>query len=136
MYETFAHTADVGLRIKSSDLNTLFAEAGTAFFSVIVENLPDVQPRSRIDFQIAGHDLAYLLADWLSELLFTFETKRLLFSRFEVVVLSEGLKATAWGEVVDTSRHALDHEVKAVTYHGLKVEQTNDGWLGEVVLDI
>jgi len=26
--------------------------------------------------------------------------------------------------------------VKAITYHGLKVEQTSDGWLAEVILDI
>ena len=43
-----------------------------------------------------------------------------------------GLSGTAWGEPLDPARHALDHEVKAITYHGLRVEQTADGWLAEV----
>src|SRR5689334_13740816 len=30
MYETFEHTADLGLRIRAPDLDTLFAEAGRA----------------------------------------------------------------------------------------------------------
>ncbi len=47
-----------------------------------------------------------------------------------------GLEAAAWGEPMDPSRHELNHEVKAITYHGLKVEQTADGWLAEVIVDI
>jgi len=30
----------------------------------------------------------------------------------------------------------LDHEIKAITYHALKVEQTADGWLAELIVDI
>ena len=31
----------------------------------------------------------------------------------------------------------MDHEVKAITYHGLKVEQTGaNAWLAEVIVDI
>ena len=44
MYETFEHTADLGLRIRAPDLNTLFAEAGLAIFSALVENLDAVRP--------------------------------------------------------------------------------------------
>ena len=136
MYEVFAHTADVGLRVKSPDLNTLFADAGQGFFSLIVSNLSDVDPRTRVEFHIEGRDLAYLLADWLNELLFTFESRRLLLSKFDVIVGPNGLQATAHGETVDERRHSLEHEVKAVTYHGLRVEQTNGGWIAEVILDI
>ncbi|MHC4966372.1 MAG: archease [Planctomycetota bacterium] len=28
------------------------------------------------------------------------------------------------------------HEVKAITYHGLKLEQTAAGWQAEVIVDI
>ena len=40
------------------------------------------------------------------------------------------------GELVDPERHELEHEVKAITYHGLKVEQQADQWLAEVIVDI
>jgi SHS2 domain-containing protein len=136
MYEIFPHTADVGLRVKAPDLNTLFADAAQGFFSLIVTNLGDVEPKVCVDFDVEGGDLAYLLADWLNELLFAFESRRLLFSTFLVEVAACRLKATAKGETVDESRHALDHEIKAVTYHGLRVERTNGDWIAEVILDI
>jgi SHS2 domain-containing protein len=30
----------------------------------------------------------------------------------------------------------MDMEVKAITYHGLKVEPEGDGWLAEVIVDL
>ena len=59
-----------------------------------------------------------------------------MFSRFEVKVGADGLVGAAWGEPMDPTRHELNHEVKAITLHGLKVEQTADGWLAEVIVDI
>ncbi|HVT28166.1 MAG TPA: archease [Lacipirellulaceae bacterium] len=136
MYEIFPHTADVGLRVRAPDLNTLFAEAAQGFFSLIVTNLEDVQPKIDVNFDVESGDLAYLLADWLNELLFTFESRCLLLSKFHVEVNACRLKASAMGERVDESRHALDHEIKAVTYHGLRVERMNGDWIAEAILDI
>jgi len=59
-----------------------------------------------------------------------------LLSEFEVQVGQDGLRATARGEPFDPSRHELDMEVKAITYHGLKVEREADGWLAEVIVDL
>jgi SHS2 domain-containing protein len=136
MYETFDHTADLGLRMRGPDLDQLFAEAARALFSTIVEDLNTIEPRQKIDVHLTADECEYLLFDWLKELLFHFDSEHLLFGRFEVHVGSDGLRGTAWGEPLDRSRHALEHEVKAITYHGLRVEQTDDGWLAEVIVDI
>jgi SHS2 domain-containing protein len=136
MFETFDHTADLGLRVRTQTLNQLFVEAAEALFSTVVEDLKAVTAARSVEVQIASDDLAYLLFDWLRELLYRFEGEHLLFSRFEVAVSEYTLKGTAWGEPIDRSRHTLSHEVKAITYHGLRVEQTADGWLAEVIVDI
>jgi SHS2 domain-containing protein len=136
MYETFEHTADLGLRVRAPDLNTLFAEAGLALFSAIVEDLATVQPLQRVDVHLIGDDREFLLFDWLKELLYHFDTEHLLFGKFEVRVGGGGLSGSAWGEPLDRGRHDLEHEVKAITYHGLRVEPTADGWLAEVIVDI
>ena len=136
MYETFDHTADLGLRIRAPDLDALFAEAGQALFSVIVEDLTSVEPKQRLEFRLEGDERDFLLFDWLKELLYRFDSEHWLGSRFEVHVSQNGLEASAWGEPLDPARHRLLHEVKAITYHGLKVEQTRDGLLAEVIVDI
>lgn len=136
MYETFEHTADLGLRVRAQDLNALFAEAGRGLFSIVVENLDDVRPVETRSFEIAGIDREYLFFDWLNELLFVCDTERMAFAEFEVHVTGSGLTATARGEKLDPARHRVSREIKAITYHQLKVEQTTGGWLAEVILDI
>ena len=136
MYETIEHTADMGLRARAGDLEGLFEEAARALFSVIVVNLDAVRPLQEITVRVEGRDYEDLLHDWLAELLYTFNTRHLLFSDFEVELDSGGLRATARGEPIDPKRHELDAEVKAITYHGLKVEEDRDGWLAEVIVDL
>ncbi len=136
MYEFFEHTADLGLRVRAPDLDTLFAEAARALFAAIVEDPNTVKPQQRLDVELAGDEYEYLLFDWLNELLYRFDTEHVLFGRFEVHVKETSLTGTAWGEPLDESRHALSHEVKAITYHGLRIERTDDGWLAELIVDI
>jgi SHS2 domain-containing protein len=136
MYETFEHTADLGLRVRAADLNQLFAEAAQALFSAIVDDLETVEPKQKIEVSLQGDDLGYLLFDWLNELLYRFDTEHFLFGKFEVRIKDQNLQGLAWGEPLDASRHSLAHEVKAITYHGLRVEKENDGWLVEVIVDI
>lgn len=136
MYETFEHTADLGLRIRAADLNTLFAEAAQGLFAAIVEDLDTVAPVRRLDVTITGTEREYLLFDWLKELLYHFDAEHLLLSRFEVEIDAGSLRGSAWGEPLDRSRHELAHEVKAITYHGLRVEPDAGGWLAEVIVDI
>ena len=137
MYEHFEHTADLGLRVRAPDLDTLFAEAGAALFSAIVEDLGTVVASRKLEVRLEGDDREYLLFDWLKELLYRFDAERVVFGRFEAHVGATGLSGTAWGEPFDPARHVPLHEVKAITYHELRVEKTPDGkWLAEVIVDI
>jgi SHS2 domain-containing protein len=136
MHETFDHTADLGLRVRTPDLNQLFVEAAQALFSAIVDDLATVESKERVDINLQGDDWGYLLFDWLNELLFRFDSEHLLFGKFEVRIKNDNLQGSAWGEPLDPSRHSLAHEVKAITYHGLRVEKERDEWLAEVIVDI
>ncbi len=136
MYRLFDHTADIGIHVEAGDLNTLFAEAACGLFAIITAKVEQVRCSESFEIEIAGSDKRYLLVDWLSELLMAFELKGLLLCQFDVVVSDSGIVASAYGEPVDFSRHQLAHEVKAITYHGLRVESSEEGWMAEVVVDI
>lgn len=136
MFELFDHTADLGLRVTAPDLNSLFTDAAVGLFSMMTDDLSAVRPNLAVQFAVSGTDREYLLFDWLRELLLHADEHRVLFSRFDVSVTDSGLSATAHGEPLDPAHHQLAREVKAITYHGLKVEQTSTGWLAEVIVDI
>ena len=136
MHELFEHTADLGLRATAASLNPLFAEMAECLVSAMVEDPASVRPTQEVRIDLAGTDREFLLFDWLKELLLRFETDHVLFAAFDVKVTDDGLTATARGEPYDPARHVLSHEVKAITYHELKVEKAADGWLAEVIVDI
>jgi SHS2 domain-containing protein len=91
-----------------------------------------------VRIEIESEDLLGLFVDWLRELIYRFETEHLLLGEFRIEFSNDRrqLRADCRGERADWSRHLPDNELKAVTYHGLKVEQTPDGWEAEVIFDI
>jgi SHS2 domain-containing protein len=136
MHELFEHTADLGLRATAADLGALFAEMAACLAAAMVEDPAGVQSLEEARIELAGTDREFLLFDWLNALLLRFEADRMLFASFDVRVTDSGLTATVRGEPFDPARHVLAHEVKAITYHELKVERTGDVWLAEVIVDI
>jgi len=136
MYELFEHTADLGIRVKSSTLNGLFSDAACALFAAVLDNPESIEAEQTVEFELEGTQTDYLLFDWLNELLYYFETKHVLFSEFSIEVSAGGFKAVCRGESLNLEKHHAAHEVKAITYHGLKVEQTEQGWQAELIVDI
>jgi SHS2 domain-containing protein len=136
MYETFDHTADLGLRVRAATLPELFADAGRGVTSMLVEDVAAIRETTSATIALPKDDLEFLLFDFLKAVLFRFETDRLLLVRFEVTLDDSGLLAVGHGEAMDDARHEPGHEVKAITYHGLRVERDGDGWLAEVIVDI
>src|ERR1700733_3880159 len=136
MHENFAHTADLGLRVRAADLDKLFVEAAQCLFSAVVEDLATVRPLQKIDVQLPPDDIELLIFDWLRQLLYHLDAEHLRFGKFEVHVAEAGVTASAWGEPLDRARHNLEHEVKAITYHGLRVEKIGSEWEAEVIVDI
>jgi|SRR5579864_8011215 len=135
---TFDHTADVGLEIRGDDLDDLFRTAAEGVFDYIVANRNEVRVVVSEPVELRAETPADLLATWLNELICRCETQHRLYSRFDVHVSADGLRLEAeiGGESIDFERHVLDHEVKAVTHHGLELRKEGKGWVAEVILDI
>jgi len=136
MYELFEHTADLGLRVRAADLETVFAEAALGLFSMIIDNPESIRPLEERSLELSGDDWEYLFFDWLRALLSLFESEHWLLAKSEVRLGPAGLTARLWGEPFDPARHLPAHEVKAITYHELTVKPTADGWLAEAIVDI
>jgi SHS2 domain-containing protein len=102
----------------------------------VLEDIGTVRTEQSETIDLSGADREFLLFDWLRELLLRFDAEHMVFGRFDVHVREDGLTGTAWGEPLDPARHLLAHEVKAITYHELKVVRDGDGWLAEVIVDI
>ncbi|MBE0429635.1 MAG: archease [Thermoleophilia bacterium] len=135
-YEVIEHTADVGIRAYGDTEWQAFENAALGMFSLITE-LSGVNAEIEFPVDVQADDHETLLVDWLNELLYIFESNRVLLSRFEVTELEDShLKGRAWGEPIDKTRHELKSDIKAVTYHMLKVKKVDDRWQTAVIFDI
>ena len=130
------HTADVGLEARGANLPELFSNAARGMFAII-GCLDSIKPSEQRTVEATADNPENLLVNWLSELLYLSATQRMLFSRFDITEIDQQhIAAKAIGEPIDLSRHELCAEIKAVTYHDLKVEKTDDGWTARVLFDI
>lgn len=138
MFEFFDHTGDIGVRIEAPNLAGLFEQAAVAMTDALT-TASTVEPRSSDELSLESPELDLLLVDWLSELLFRFETRGWLVARATVEIVSTGvyrLGARIEGEPLDPNRHALKVLLKAVTYHGLEVKQHGDVWVANIIFDL
>jgi SHS2 domain-containing protein len=135
-FETFDHTADVGIVARGATLGEAFANAAKAMFSLMVD-LDRVETREERRIEAESDDREGLLVAWLAELLYVSEVDNLVFSRFDVGEISgTHIVARAFGEPLDLDRHNPKLMIKAVTRHMLQVAPRDGGFQVRAILDI
>ncbi len=135
-FEIIEHTAEVGITVRASMLPELFEVAAEGMFSFLIDPAA-VESRAWLERKVEADDLDGLLAAWLNDLLVVLSAEAFVPKVFVVDEVSERqLLATVHGEPVDPNRHHFRLDVKAATYHMLKVERTDAGWSARVIFDV
>ena len=135
-WELVEHTADLGVRAWGVTPADVFEQAAHALFSLVCDPR-EIDERETVEVVLEAGARDLLLAAWLNELLYIFEARRLLLTRFDVVELGEQtLRARVTGEPLDPDRHIMCGGVKAATLHELSFKPRDGGWEGFVLLDV
>lgn len=135
-YESLDHTADIGLRVFTRRLDDLFQGAAMALFEHITD-IEILDGTGEHAIEVTGEDRADLLVNWLREVLYLWTGKECLLASAAIRSVSDTrLTAMVRTDPFDPDRHVIHNEIKAVTYHGVSVEKTADGWMAEVIFDV
>jgi SHS2 domain-containing protein len=135
-FEVIEHTADTGIRAFGKDLKEVFENAAYGMLSLVAD-LSKVQEKESRDVAVEAEDREELLVEWLNELLYLLEVDGLIFKSFKIGEIDDHhLKAKVFGELVDREKHDLGIDIKAVTYHMLKVARTDNAWETQVIFDV
>lgn len=131
------HTADEGFTVVAPDAPALFTRCAWALFAIIAD-LRGVEPRESETLAVEAPDLETLLVRWLTELNYRHQLHHRLYTAFEVALRGDtALTARIGGENIDRARHEVFTEIKAVTFHGLRVQRTaGGGWQACVIVDV
>jgi SHS2 domain-containing protein len=135
-FELLEHPADIGFRAHGETLEQLFANCAHALVAIILD-VSCIEPVLQIPISATGGDYESLLVNWLNEVLYYTDSKRIAFGEFRVGALDEKrIECTASGEPREIEKHPAKIVVKAVTYHQLKISSRADGWIAEVYVDV
>ncbi len=126
-YRFLEHTTDALVEAWGPTLERAFALAAKSLFETMI-NTDTVEPKMEDHVNTSGHDELELLYNWLEELLLRFEIRTMVYSQFHIDPIrrlsnSLELHARAKGEKYDRAKHEGKTEIKAVTYHQMKIEK-------------
>jgi SHS2 domain-containing protein len=130
------HTADWALHVWAADLPSLFCEAARGMNTLAGAVLTQA-PRQERAFRASGPDAESLLVAFLSELVYYAEQEHMGFDDFTLELTPED-DGTLWlhANLRGARLAVLNKAIKAVTYHGLKIRQTEQGCEATIVFDV
>lgn len=125
------HTADWELQVWAPDLAGMLVQAALGMYALCGVRL-QAHPRQKRTLHLTASDAESLLVRFLQELLYLSEMEGLAFDDLELRIANNHLEARLQGAPIA----GLEKEIKAVTYHNLRIEQTPHGFETRIVFDV
>lgn len=139
-YETFSTTADVGIRIRGKGCEELFQSAVRGLNVLYFGEAGNrVQPRLDSDvrphaFEFHGDGCENVLVNLLSEIVFLLQNQDKITIGIKV---REAGESYVKADLTTIPRHLEPGiEIKAVTYHNLKIKKENGILWTEIIFDV
>ncbi len=135
------HTADLAIHARGDSLGEAVSEAARGL-SLIATGRDDLhlQPDQEVRFELEAPDLPALVVAFLSELLWLLESQDTLWlgGGADIEESADGWRVLARGNGIryEPDVHGQGTEIKAVTYHDLRMERDGAAWRCQVVVDI
>lgn len=131
-------TADLAIRAIGMDLREAFENTALALINAMFDTDKVEEQEIKLVTREAK-DLKSLLYDFLEDVLYFHDAEGLVFKTVSVESLNEeepGIKAVFKGEVFNPEKHEVKNSVKAITYFGMKIKNTNKGVEIELTVDL
>ncbi|MGD0036555.1 MAG: archease [Bacteroidota bacterium] len=135
-YEILEHPSDLGIEAHGNTREEMYSNAALGLIFVIA-GTSKIESLVERTMTIPAIDRENLLVRWLTEVLFLYDAEKFLTAAIEFEVLNDTLlKAKILGEPFNARKHKLRLDIKAITYHQLKIEEHSGIWTARVFVDI
>lgn len=132
--------ADAAFEAWGDTLESVFISCADALTGVMVDDISLIEGKETVELRLFNAELDMLLFDFLNEIVYIKDAKRLLLRVEKVEIVEAGggfeLAGKATGEQIDPSKHRLLADVKAVTLSSFSLVREDEGWRATVVVDI
>ena len=126
------HTADWAIRVCGATLPELFVNAAIGMYSLVTDPSSVTLTIERA-IEVKGVDAEALIVNWLNELIYHTEMDGEVFGEFRI----ESFEPTHLRATVRAGRGLeLKKQIKAVTFHDLRIVADADGYHVTIVFDV
>lgn len=139
-YKFIEHTADIAAEVRGATLEDLFTNAAMAWQESALEEFTP-QGTEEKEVKIVENTVEELMVSFLSELNFYLFTKKWVFGavrsmQIHIFESEVELRGVITGENFNASRHVLKEEIKAITFHQMRIVKENNDFVTRIVFDI
>lgn len=135
-YRLLEHTADMGIEARADTLDALFIAAARGLKEILFGQDCPTKGDQSLTLELQAGDIEELLVVWLGEILFLVEQRGFCPAFFVIEEIEpQSLKGSVFGRFQQEESRPL-REVKAVTYHLLRVLHRDNRWQAQVYLDL
>jgi len=139
-YKFIEHTADVAVEVEGKTIEDVFVSAFYAWKEIVLETT-DIENEQSKKFIFNSKTLEELLIEFLSELNYQLYTKRWVVNSINKILIEKSgelfhLDFEVFGESLKNNNHIVKEEIKAVTFHQMKIEEKNGNLSTIIVFDI
>jgi len=133
-YQILEHKADLKIKVFGKTKEELFENAMVGMLKAAKYQKKLKSQNSKVKIKIKSMDLPSLLVDFLSEILYLVETKKMVFEKVEFKKFTENeIEAILIGKPLKR----MGVHIKGVTYHDLDIHQEKDKtWQATILFDI
>jgi SHS2 domain-containing protein len=122
-FQIIEHPSELGILAFGENQKETFENAAFGMFSLIAE-IEEIESVDSFKIEVKGQDFDELMVNWLNELIFIEDSKKILFKEFNVYQINEhSLKAQVSGQHIKEGLHELHRKIKAATYSQLEVKE-------------
>jgi len=138
-YKFLDHTADIGIEVIAPDLKQAFIEAIFGLLELIFnKSFKEFDLKNGFEIlEIESNDLESLFVDTLNEILFLIDSRKIIPLKPEIIIMSNNTLKLKYNPMnFDYSKFPVQMYVKAVTYHQLEINQSNELTTIKFYLDV
>jgi SHS2 domain-containing protein len=133
-FEVLEHTADIGLLARGRTLDDLFENAIRGLIEIVGASGSGGPDEEVVSVELDEADLGGTLVDLLNEVIYRLDRRQARIAGVGVERDGPLIRARiAWGSAPDPPDGT---ELKAATYHQLKVEKVDEGYEARVFFDV
>ncbi|MCX7874662.1 MAG: archease [Melioribacteraceae bacterium] len=139
-FKLIDHTADIAMVVDGNSIEELFISACNGWKFITIENSNDRIESSK-KFLFNGNSYEELLIELINELNFQLLVKKFVFTTVNKITFSKfnssiQLDIEIFGQRFNYEKHLIKEEIKAVTFHQMKIVNEKGLFTTKIVFDI